>query len=932
MITLETGGTLSGKAGTASAITYTIQGDAVTTTDAFKTLAQGQLASSTGTLYTTPASTQALVKQIHLANTTGLDVTGITFYVNGTAAGNQITGTMKIVANGTAVYDSGSWRFYDANGALIGTTVVTAAGVSYAGGPTLVATNVEDALDELSTEKVDSTRSIATTAPLAGGGDMSANRTLTLNTDGVDNTFLANMATDTVKGRSISSGSGDPIDLSRAQLTALVNPATIALQGAMSATDKTRMAQVYDAQADFGFVGDLKTYSDGACSTGANTKITSATASFVSGDLGKRVTLAGAGASAAMYVGIITAIDSGTQVTVSPAVGTTVSGKCLQWGTDNTTAITNLQNTVNNAAFPGVQVIFGQSSTNSYGFPTPVVLNKPIQVLGIGGGHTADTGDYTRIGGTRLAWWASSSDGGTAFRGFWTVSPTGVQSLKHVAFRSCWLDCRNGDQNQALYGLKLASCHGWALDDFFVMDPLAIGVWMDIATSPTEARDTTRGMATNFCMRLLDATSSPSAITTTATTTSSAVNVATSQSLTTAAAIGFSGVAAGYAWVMSSIGKPTLVNFTGGGGTTSLTGVICATEDAANNPTTVSGSNIVFANPALACGFYLNGGTGANTSCNTFVQGQLSHGSAWGPAAVELGNSDSNAFQQLFINGGTRANLGAINRMTKPGIRVNGSATSLALAARNNTFTGGDVGSLPTTNGGMECMGLLNTGALQLAPSGPTYYDLHQFGNGADVPRVEKLATSATQGAAGAICLWSGNGAVRIGGNNVPATAAQTVSATTALLAGSLVAIPPQGIQIGTQFRWKFFASKTATGTTSTFTVRLGAAGTTADAVIQTFTTTETAAIDQSPFEFVATVTAIGASATTYAVRCIPQVAATATTGFASTLAARILVGTPTTFNSVQSGFTYMNLTLASGTGVWTINGLTCEVITPGSS
>lgn len=57
---------------------------------------------------------------------------------------------------------------------------LNAAGVPYAGGPTLAATDVEGALDELSTEKVDTTRSISTTAPLTGGGDLSANRTFAI--------------------------------------------------------------------------------------------------------------------------------------------------------------------------------------------------------------------------------------------------------------------------------------------------------------------------------------------------------------------------------------------------------------------------------------------------------------------------------------------------------------------------------------------------------------------------------------------------------------------------------------------------------------------------------------------------------------------------------------------------------------------------------
>lgn len=48
MLTLATTETLRGKAGTASAITYTLTGDEINAgTDAFKILAQGELGTST---------------------------------------------------------------------------------------------------------------------------------------------------------------------------------------------------------------------------------------------------------------------------------------------------------------------------------------------------------------------------------------------------------------------------------------------------------------------------------------------------------------------------------------------------------------------------------------------------------------------------------------------------------------------------------------------------------------------------------------------------------------------------------------------------------------------------------------------------------------------------------------------------------------------
>ena len=55
-----------------------------------------------------------------------------------------------------------------------------ASAISYAGGTGMAATDAEAAIDELATEKVDTTRTISTTAPLSGGGDLSANRTLSL--------------------------------------------------------------------------------------------------------------------------------------------------------------------------------------------------------------------------------------------------------------------------------------------------------------------------------------------------------------------------------------------------------------------------------------------------------------------------------------------------------------------------------------------------------------------------------------------------------------------------------------------------------------------------------------------------------------------------------------------------------------------------------
>lgn len=70
---------------------------------------------------------------------------------------------------------------------------------------------------------------------------------------------------------------------------------------------------------------------DGAASTSAPTKITSATASFNSSHLNQDITLKDAG-DGEDYSGTITAIDSSTQVTVCPTISTTVTNKKLTFG------------------------------------------------------------------------------------------------------------------------------------------------------------------------------------------------------------------------------------------------------------------------------------------------------------------------------------------------------------------------------------------------------------------------------------------------------------------------------------------------------------------------------------------------------------------------------------------------------------------------
>jgi hypothetical protein len=115
-ITLAAADTITGVAGSATSITYTIFGDEVSAgADAFKVLAQGQLPSSVGTLYTVPSSTATIVKQIHLVNGTGGSVTA-RLNVKGTAAANAILPAITILAGGFAIFGADGWNVYNDQG------------------------------------------------------------------------------------------------------------------------------------------------------------------------------------------------------------------------------------------------------------------------------------------------------------------------------------------------------------------------------------------------------------------------------------------------------------------------------------------------------------------------------------------------------------------------------------------------------------------------------------------------------------------------------------------------------------------------------------------------------------------------------------------------------------------------------------------------
>lgn len=646
--------------------------------------------------------------------------------------------------------------------------------------------------------------------------------------------------------------------------------ATVAGYGYMSATDKQKERLFIDLMADYGAKFDHRVVFDGACAVGSPGIITSATIAFTAADVGKRIVLTGAGASGAQYVGSISSLNSGTSVNVSPNIATTVSAKGLQVHTDDLTAWTNAITDINNSIFPGaiirmqtpngatpfgVSGFTGRSGISSF-LPT---INKRIHIEGLGCAGTSDTGDYTKAGGTCIAY-VGTSNAPTAFGAVLTIAPVAGATNQHlngVNLKDFWIDCRNGDQNEALKGILLQSSFGHLIQNVFVMDPCAYGMEMGVISPGTpgalgEAKDCSRGMVQNFRVRALDApASAPAAFTTTTT----ALALTTSgQSFTLAGALA-NQPTAGYVWMMTTAGYPVLVNYTGGGGTTTLTGCTVSLQDSQGTPTTVSGSNVVQAHPGNASGLLLDGDATANSNFIHFDTVVVSQGTTWGPAALDLRNSDSNEFSNICVNGGLATVINATNRVTKPGVRISGSITALvnALSARNNVFKNCSAGV-----GGCSQMGVNNAGALLTTQAGPTYWLDYQLGNGEPIPTVE----------GNTFFQWSPNGGVGLPLAPAPtAVVSQTLTAATlTLLTGSLIAIPPQGFQVGQVFRWTVRATKSAAGAAipGTFFVMINTTGTTGGGgTVATMATTSvgTAVADTGTFIVDMTVRSLGGAA-----------------------------------------------------------------------
>lgn len=483
-----------------------------------------------------------------------------------------------------------------------------------------------------------------------------------------------------------------------------------------------------------------------------------------------------------------------------------------------------------------------------------------------------------------------------------------------------WLDGRNGDQAQSLIAIRFAGCVMPLLDNIFIIDS-KVGVLCESTTvtlNPASAQGVLRPNFLRVNGRLLETFTG--AVLTPITTSTVITLTNTGQNITVSAATMPTTVNSRYAWIATHIGNPVMVLYTGGGTTT--LNVKCSAADAVYAYATRANGNVVSVAPNNSPMYSFSGNTTSNTNCGLILHGQLSYGTNWGPALCDFRNCDSMDIMGVYMNGGSNAATTnpLINRVTRPGYRFAGHNTDVGLACRNTTIRGGDTGS--ASGGGISTMGLLDTGAKMGFPSGPTYAELIQLGNGAPIPTQEAFSH----------LNWNPNGGMIVGGKSSSVVDQSVPPATLTQINGTQVVVPPQGFQPGTKFRFLIDGQKGAAGTARSWFIRVGDTGVPAtDAIVATFASPAgTAVIDTARWEIIWTIQTIGAAATSRASLSMVRSNITAS-GFRSVVNlttdyAQIIC---TTFPTTTSGLKYVAISCTTTGETLTITQASVEVINP---
>lgn len=149
---------------------------------------------------------------------------------------------------------------------------------------------------------------------------------------------------------------------------------------------------------DYGGVNDAQRVYTGAISSGG-TALTASGAGFTLNDIGKGISVEGAGAAGAVLVTTIEGFTSSSQVTLADQASTTVIDKYVSWGTDNDAALTAMLAATNGA---GCMLPAGGGG---YWYKTGISIGLPTTGTGfrLWGNHMGDTCSILEYGGSGTA-------------------------------------------------------------------------------------------------------------------------------------------------------------------------------------------------------------------------------------------------------------------------------------------------------------------------------------------------------------------------------------------------------------------------------------------------------------------------------------------------------------------------------------------------
>lgn len=399
---LNVGQDFRGKAGTGAAnITYSIFGDAVTTTDTFQLLAQGTLTTSVVTLYTSAAATQTLIKSIQLANTSGTAVAGVTFYSGGTATTNQLNGGFTVPANGTASYKDGNWTIYDSTGGTIGTVTVTLTGDITGSGSGSIATTLATVNASPGTTGSASTTSTMTTN---AKGLVTSN---TSNSIQITESQVTNLVSD-LAGKQATGN----------YITALTSDMTATGPGSVAAT----LATVNSNVGSFGTATQTGTFTvngKGLITAASNTaiQITESQVTSLTSDLALKAPLASPTFTGTVKTtGTLLPKDLEGRVFVDP---TNTQG----WAGADAGAWINSAYSYIHTTYTDTNGGVIELAPGSYSYSTPIVLANvglmSIIMRGAGDGNGATILNYTATSGSAISiGGGSGNDGGGQLENF----------------------------------------------------------------------------------------------------------------------------------------------------------------------------------------------------------------------------------------------------------------------------------------------------------------------------------------------------------------------------------------------------------------------------------------------------------------------------------------------------------------------------------